>query len=115
MSKVGASQIDWRTEAKHDHTPMTRHKHWMFQQGMQDQFDTLEDSIDSMIDDLTKMLADNNLANDKRHDDLTKTLTDNNLTNDKQYDDLMSTHASVLVDSVGPASAEVCRAAASFP
>jgi hypothetical protein len=28
---------------------------------------------------------------------------------------LMSTHASVLADSVGPPSAEVCRAAASFP
>jgi hypothetical protein len=28
---------------------------------------------------------------------------------------MMSTHASVLVDSVGPPSAEVCRAAASFP
>jgi hypothetical protein len=28
---------------------------------------------------------------------------------------LMSTHASVLVDSVGPPSAEVSRAAASFP
>jgi hypothetical protein len=28
---------------------------------------------------------------------------------------LMSTHASVLVDSVGPPSAEICRAAASFP
>jgi hypothetical protein len=28
---------------------------------------------------------------------------------------LMSTHASVLVDSVGPPSTEVCRAAASFP
>jgi hypothetical protein len=28
---------------------------------------------------------------------------------------LMSTHASVLVDGVGPPSAEVCRAAASFP
>jgi hypothetical protein len=28
---------------------------------------------------------------------------------------LMSTHASVLVDSVGPPSAEVCRTAASFP
>jgi hypothetical protein len=28
---------------------------------------------------------------------------------------LMSTHASVLVDSVGPPSAEACRAAASFP
>jgi hypothetical protein len=28
---------------------------------------------------------------------------------------LMSTHASVLVDSVGPPSAEVCRAVASFP
>jgi hypothetical protein len=28
---------------------------------------------------------------------------------------LMSTHASVLVDSVGPPSAEVCRAASSFP
>jgi hypothetical protein len=28
---------------------------------------------------------------------------------------LMSTHTSVLVDSVGPPSAEVCRAAASFP
>jgi hypothetical protein len=28
---------------------------------------------------------------------------------------LMSTHAFVLVDSVGPPSAEVCRAAASFP
>jgi hypothetical protein len=28
---------------------------------------------------------------------------------------LMSTHGSVLVDSVGPPSAEVCRAAASFP
>jgi hypothetical protein len=28
---------------------------------------------------------------------------------------LMSIHTSVLVDSVGPPSAEVCRAAASFP
>jgi hypothetical protein len=28
---------------------------------------------------------------------------------------LMSTHASVLVDSVGPPSAEVCKVAASFP
>jgi hypothetical protein len=28
---------------------------------------------------------------------------------------LMSTHASILVDSVGPPSTEVCRAAASFP
>jgi hypothetical protein len=28
---------------------------------------------------------------------------------------LMSTHASVLVDSVGPPSAEVCRTVASFP
>jgi hypothetical protein len=28
---------------------------------------------------------------------------------------LMSTHASVLVDCVGPLSAEVCRTAASFP
>jgi hypothetical protein len=32
-----------------------------------------------------------------------------------QCRNLMSTHASVLVDSVGPPSAEVCRAAASFP
>jgi hypothetical protein len=31
------------------------------------------------------------------------------------YETLMSTHASVLVDSVGPPSAEVCRVAASFP
>jgi hypothetical protein len=31
------------------------------------------------------------------------------------FDSMMSTHASVLVDSVGPPSAEVCRAAASFP
>jgi hypothetical protein len=30
-------------------------------------------------------------------------------------DDVMSTHASILVDSVGPSSAEVCRTAASFP
>jgi hypothetical protein len=30
-------------------------------------------------------------------------------------DGLMSTHASILVDSVGPPSAEVCRIAASFP
>jgi hypothetical protein len=28
---------------------------------------------------------------------------------------VMSTHASILVDSVGPLSAEVCRIAASFP
>jgi hypothetical protein len=28
---------------------------------------------------------------------------------------VMSTHTSVLVDSVGPPSAEVCRTAASFP
>jgi hypothetical protein len=28
---------------------------------------------------------------------------------------LMSMHASVLVDSVGPPSAEVCRTATSFP
>jgi hypothetical protein len=33
----------------------------------------------------------------------------------KSYISLMSTHASILVDSVGPPSAEVCRAAASFP
>jgi hypothetical protein len=39
----------------------------------------------------------------------------------RNYDDwtmaesVMSTHASVLVDSVGPPSAKVCRAAASFP
>jgi hypothetical protein len=30
------------------------------------------------------------------------------------YRSLMSTHASVLVDSVGPPSAEVCRTAVSF-
>jgi hypothetical protein len=30
-------------------------------------------------------------------------------------EELMSTHAYVLVDSVGPPSAEVCRTAASFP
>jgi hypothetical protein len=29
--------------------------------------------------------------------------------------ELMSTNASILVDSVGPPSAEVCRTAASFP
>jgi hypothetical protein len=28
---------------------------------------------------------------------------------------VMSMHASILIDSVGPPSAEVCRAAASFP
>ena len=28
---------------------------------------------------------------------------------------VMSTHASILVNSVGPPSAEVCRTAASFP
>jgi hypothetical protein len=28
---------------------------------------------------------------------------------------LMSTHASILVDSVGPPSAEVCKTAARFP
>ena len=28
---------------------------------------------------------------------------------------LMSTHASILVDTVGPPSAEVCRTVASFP
>jgi hypothetical protein len=33
----------------------------------------------------------------------------------KLHDLLMSTHASILVDSVGPPSAEVCRTAASFP
>jgi hypothetical protein len=33
----------------------------------------------------------------------------------QRYASLMSTHASVLVDSVGPPSAEVCRTAASFP
>jgi hypothetical protein len=32
-----------------------------------------------------------------------------------QHDAMMSTHASILVDSVGPPSAEVCRTAASFP
>jgi hypothetical protein len=31
------------------------------------------------------------------------------------HNQLMSTHTSILVDSVGPPSAEVCRAAASFP
>ena len=31
------------------------------------------------------------------------------------FRDVMSTHASILVDSVGPPSAEVCRTAASFP
>jgi hypothetical protein len=30
-------------------------------------------------------------------------------------EEVMSTHASVLVDSVGPPSAEVCRTAANFP
>jgi hypothetical protein len=35
--------------------------------------------------------------------------------NNKRTRSLMSTHASVLVDSVGPPSAEVCRTAASFP
>jgi hypothetical protein len=34
--------------------------------------------------------------------------------NRNRAEGLMSTHASVLVDSVGPPSAEVCRAAASF-
>jgi hypothetical protein len=34
---------------------------------------------------------------------------------DGQPTSVMSTHASVLVDSVGPPSAEVCRTAASFP
>jgi hypothetical protein len=33
----------------------------------------------------------------------------------KRKIELMSTHASILVDSVGPPSAEVCRTAASFP
>jgi hypothetical protein len=33
----------------------------------------------------------------------------------QRKEDVMSTHAYVLVDSVGPPSAEVCRAAASFP
>jgi hypothetical protein len=33
----------------------------------------------------------------------------------RKYNTMMSTHTSVLVDSVGPPSAEVCRAAASFP
>jgi hypothetical protein len=37
----------------------------------------------------------------------------------ERYDEhngkLMSMHASILVDSVGPPSAEVCRTAASFP
>jgi hypothetical protein len=28
---------------------------------------------------------------------------------------VMSTHASILIDSVGPPSVEVCRTAASFP
>jgi H+/Cl- antiporter ClcA len=30
-------------------------------------------------------------------------------------DILMSTHASILVDSVGPPSAKICRTTASFP
>jgi hypothetical protein len=33
----------------------------------------------------------------------------------RDLEGLMSTHTSVLVDSVGPPSAVVCRAAASFP
>jgi hypothetical protein len=33
----------------------------------------------------------------------------------KEHGEVMYTHASVLVDSVGPPSAEVCRAATSFP
>jgi hypothetical protein len=33
----------------------------------------------------------------------------------KKKKEMMSTHASVLVDSVGPPSAEAYRAAASFP
>jgi hypothetical protein len=36
-------------------------------------------------------------------------------TNSPMEKTLMSTHASVLVDSVGPPSAEVCTTAASFP
>jgi hypothetical protein len=31
------------------------------------------------------------------------------------YDLVMSTHTSIIVDSVGPPSAEVCRTIASFP
>jgi hypothetical protein len=31
------------------------------------------------------------------------------------YNLVMSTHASILVDNVGPPSAEVCRTATSFP
>jgi hypothetical protein len=34
---------------------------------------------------------------------------------DGSQEPMMSTHASVLVDSVGPPSAEFCRAGASFP
>jgi hypothetical protein len=30
-------------------------------------------------------------------------------------EEVMSTHASILVDSVGPPSAEVCRTTTSFP
>jgi hypothetical protein len=37
------------------------------------------------------------------------------LSSKNEEGDVISTHASVLVDSVGPPSAEVCRAAASFP
>jgi hypothetical protein len=33
----------------------------------------------------------------------------------RELREVMSTHTSVLVDSVGPPSAEVCRTAASFP
>jgi hypothetical protein len=33
----------------------------------------------------------------------------------KESEQLMSMHASVLIDSVGPPSAEVCRTVTSFP
>jgi hypothetical protein len=39
----------------------------------------------------------------------------NELRLSRKHQRMMSTHASVLEDSVGPPSAEVCRAAASFP
>jgi hypothetical protein len=44
-----------------------------------------------------------------------KSVNDACATNSTSCEALMSTHASVLVDSVGPPSAEICRAAASFP
>jgi hypothetical protein len=62
---------------------------------------------------LHKARSDASYTNSKRHRRHGSRVE--NLEYSERRSLLMSTHASILVDSVGPPSPEVCRTAASFP